>query len=292
MEVSTPAQAELIEVATGIRMNYRRVGRGEPLLLITGTSGSLGLWSPIEPGLVAAHDVISFDNRGLGATERGTGELSMRSMADDAAALLDALGVERAHVLGWSLGSAVAQELALAYPQRIAALVLYGTWGRLDGFQSALFPALASPWETGDLEAALTVLGLAFSPELLDSPQFEALMEQFLPLFPSTEAQIAATSEQWAADRAHDTLDRLHEITAPTLVIAGEQDLLTPRWQCQAVAERIPGARYECFTGPGSSHALAIERSEEFVALVRGFLAEHHVKPARGRGPRPAAVGL
>jgi pimeloyl-ACP methyl ester carboxylesterase len=277
MEASAPAETQVVEVATGIRMNYRRVGRGDPLMLIMGTSGSLGLWAAVEPGLADAHEVISFDNRGLGGSERGDGEISMRSLADDAAALLDALGIERAHVCGWSLGSAVAQELALAHPQKVGALVLYATWGRLDGFMTSMLAALSHPWETGDIETALTALGLAFSPELLNSPDFEALMEQFLPLFPSTETQIATTREQWEADRAHDTLDRLPEISAPTLVIAGEQDLLTPPWQCRAVAERIPGARYECFSGPGSSHGLAMERSEEFTALVTGFISEHRL---------------
>jgi pimeloyl-ACP methyl ester carboxylesterase len=274
LDASAPAETQLVKVATGIQMNYRRVGHGDPLLMIMGTSGSLGLRGQVEPGLVEAHEVISFDNRGLGASEPGEGELSMRSMAGDTVALLDAIGVERAHVCGWSLGSAVAQELALAHPDRVGALVLYGTWGRVDGFQTALLSALSHPWETGDLEAALTALGLAFSPELLSSPEFEALMEQLQPLFPSTEAQIAATARQWRADLEHDTLDRLHEISAPTLVVAGEQDLLTPPWQCRAVADRIPGARYECLSGPGSSHALAFERTEEFVALVRGFLGE------------------
>jgi pimeloyl-ACP methyl ester carboxylesterase len=199
----------------------------------------------------------------------------MRSLAADTAALLDALEIERAHVLGWSLSSAVAQELALAHPDRVAGLVLYGTWGRIDGFQRSILSALRYPWDTGDLEAALSALGLAFSPELLNSPEFESMLEEFLPLFPQTESQIRATAEQWQADLEHDTLDRLPGIAAPTLVIAGEQDLLTPPWQCQAVAERIPGARYELLTGPGSSHALMMERAEEFIALVLGFVQEH-----------------
>jgi pimeloyl-ACP methyl ester carboxylesterase len=101
------------------------------------------------------------------------------------------------------------------------------------------------------------------------------MLEQFLPLFPQTEAQIRTTAEQWRACAEHDTLDRLPGIAAPTLVVAGEQDLLTPPRQGQAVAERIPGARYELLTGPGSSHALMMERAEEFIALVLGFLQEH-----------------
>jgi pimeloyl-ACP methyl ester carboxylesterase len=135
-----------------------------------------------------------------------------------------------------------------------------------------MLTALRHPWETGDIEAALTALGLAFSPELLNSPEFESMLEQFLPLFPQTEAQVHATLEQWHADEQHDTLDRLSGISAPTLVIAGEQDLLTTPRQCRAVAERIPRARYELLTGPGSSHALMMERSEEFVTLVLEFL--------------------
>jgi pimeloyl-ACP methyl ester carboxylesterase len=240
-----------------------------------GTSGSLGFWEPLVAPFAERHRVIAFDSRGLGQSERGDGRITVASLAADAAALLDALDIERAHVLGWSLGSAVAQELALAYPDRVGGLVLYGTWGRMDGFMRAMLTALRHPWETGDMEAALTALGLAFSPELLNSPDFESMLKEFLPLFPQTEAQIRTTVEQWQADEEHDTLDRLAGIGAPTLVIAGQQDLVTPPWQCHAVAERIPGARYELLTGPGSSHALMMERPEEFVALVLGFVQEH-----------------
>jgi pimeloyl-ACP methyl ester carboxylesterase len=267
----------LVPVATGVRLNVSQTGTGEPLLLIMGTSGSLGFWEPLVAPFAQRHRVIAFDSRGLGQSDRGEERITMASLAADAAALLDALEVERAHVLGWSLGSAVAQELALAHTDRVGGLVLYATWGRLDGFMRAMQTALRHPWETGDVEAALTALGLAFSPDLLNSPDFESMLEEFLPLFPQTAAQIRTTAEQWQADEEHDTLDRLPGIGAPTLVIAGEQDLLTPPWQCQAVAERIPGARYELLTGPGSSHALMMERSEEFIALVLGFLQEHPV---------------
>lgn len=267
--------ATRVPVATGIRLNVSQTGTGEPLLLIMGTSGSLGLWEPLVAPLAEQHRVIAYDNRGLGQSDRGAERITMASLAADAAALLDALEIERAHVLGWSLGSAVAQELALAHPERVGGLILYATWGRGDGYMRAMLTALRHPWETGDIESALGALGLAFSPELLDSPEFEPLVEQLLPLFPQTEAQIRTTCEQWEADEHHDTLDRLGGIGAPTLVIAGEQDLLTPPAQCREVAERIPGARYELFTGPGSSHVLMMERAEEFIPLVLGFMQEH-----------------
>ena len=91
------------------------------------------------------HRVIAYDSRGLGQSERGEERMTMASLAADAAALLDALEIERAHVLGWSLGSAVAQELALAHPDRVGGLVLYATWGRADGFMRAMLSACAIP---------------------------------------------------------------------------------------------------------------------------------------------------
>lgn len=267
--------ATLVPVATGVRLNVSQTGTGEPLLLIMGTAGSIGFWEPLVAPFAEQHRVIAYDSRGLGQSERGDKRITMSSLAEDAAALLDALQIERAHVLGWSLGSAVAQELALAHPDRVGGLILYATWGRGDGYMRAMLTAIRHPWETGDMEAAFTSLGLCFSPQLLQSPEFEPLVEQLLPLFPQTETQIRTTCEQWQADEEHDTLDRLAGIGAPTLVIAGEQDVLTPPWAGQEVAERIPGARYELLAGPGSSHVLMMERAEDFIALVLGFVQEH-----------------
>jgi pimeloyl-ACP methyl ester carboxylesterase len=94
--------ATLVRVATGVRLNVSQTGTGEPLLLIMGTSGSLGLWEPLVAPFAARHRVIAFDNRGLGQSERGAERITMASLAVDAVALLDALEIERAHVLGRS----------------------------------------------------------------------------------------------------------------------------------------------------------------------------------------------
>jgi pimeloyl-ACP methyl ester carboxylesterase len=264
-------------VRTGVTLNYEESGTGAPLLLITGTSASIPLWGEMISRLAQSHRVIAFDNRGLGGSERGTGPITAASLAEDAAALLEALELPRAHVLGWSLGSAATQELALAHPDRVASAVLYGTWGRCDGFQRAVIGALRTPYAHRDMEAALAASGLAFSPQLLDHSDFEQLLEPLLPAFPQTAEQMQVTVEQWDADLAHDTIDRLAAITTPTLVVAGEQDLLTPPWQAQTVAETIPGARYEFVTGPGSSHGMHLERPDELTKIVTGFLTEHPV---------------
>lgn len=268
-----------VALRTGITMNYERSGSGEPVLLVMGTAGSLGLWQSVTASLAERHDVIAFDNRGLGGTERGRGDMTVAGLAEDTAALLEALEVERAHVIGWSLGSAIGQELALGHPERVASLVLYGTWGRADGFQRAVITALRHPWASAEMDDAFAALGMAFSPQLLDSPDYPAMLEQLAPLFPQTEGQIRATVEQWDADLAHDALDRLGQVAAPTLVVVGEQDLLTPHWQSEAVAKLIPDARFERLDGPGSSHALHLERTEEWLELISGFLREHPLDP-------------
>jgi pimeloyl-ACP methyl ester carboxylesterase len=268
----------IAHVRTGVGLHYEIAGEGEPLLLVMGTSGAIGLWAEKVPRLAQRYQVIAFDNRGLGGSERGEGLITAASMAEDASALLEALEIPKAHVLGWSLGSAVAQEMALTHPQQVASAVLYATWGRCDGFQRSMFTALRHPYATRDMEAALAIAGLAFSPQLLDHPDFLQLLEPMAPFFPQSEEQMAVTTEQWDADLMHDTLDRLGGIAVPTLVVGGEQDLLTPPWQSKAVADRIPGARYELLTGPGSSHCLHLERPEDLVGVVTDFLAEHPFK--------------
>jgi pimeloyl-ACP methyl ester carboxylesterase len=262
-------------VSTGVTLNYEITGEGDPLLLIMGTSGSILLWGELVQRLAQEYRVIAFDNRGLGGSDRGEGSISVASMAEDASALLAALDIPRAHVMGWSLGSAIVQELALAHPEQVATAIMYATWGRCDGFQRSMLAALRHPYVTRDIETALAAAGLAFSPQLLDNPEFEKMLEPMLPAFPQNEDQMQVTVEQWDADLAHDSLDRLGDITAPTLVIVGEQDLLTPPWQAKAVADAIPGAHFELLTGPGSSHGVHIERPEDVVRVVTGFLNEH-----------------
>ena len=266
-----------VHVRTGVTLHHETTGEGDPLLLVMGTSGAIPLWGEMVGRLAQTHRVIAYDNRGLGGSERGDGPISVASLAEDASALLEALEVPRAHVLGWSLGSAIAQELALAHPEQVASAVMYATWARADGFQRAVLSALRLPYAVRDMEAALAVAGIAFSPQLLDHPDFGAVLGPMLPAFPQDDAQMQVTVEQWDADLAHDTLDRLGDIAAPTLVVVGEQDLLTPPWQAEKVAEAIPGAQYELVTGPGSSHGMHLERPEDLVRLVTAFLAERTV---------------
>ncbi len=240
---------------------------------MTGTCLSMPHWpQPVVDTLAADYRVIVYDHRGMGASSPTDREVSMRSLAGDAAALLDHLEVGASHVLGWSLGSAVAQELALARPDLVASLALYATWGRADGFLRSMLAAVRSPWAHGDAVTGVAALGVAYSPEGLESPELLAALAAAQPFMPHTPEQIAMTVRQWDADAAHDSLDRLAGITAPTTVIVGEQDLLTPPRLSRAVAERIPGARFVLVDGVGSSHGMMYERLDEWLDHVREHL--------------------
>jgi pimeloyl-ACP methyl ester carboxylesterase len=266
---------DLIDLDTGARLHYRRIGAGEPLLLAMGTAASLGMWKPVETSLADGFDLVSFDYRGLGDSERGNGTINVATLAEDAHALLESLSIPRAHVLGWSLGSVVAQELALSHPEQVASLVLYGTWGRPDGVMAALMTALKYPWETGDLATALATLGVVYSAEFLASDEFAEFLAWTAPLTPTTPEQIQTVAEQWEADINFDSLDRVATIAAPTLALTGEHDIITPPRHGRAVAERIPGATFELMTGTGASHGLMFERTDDFLRTVLSFLEQH-----------------
>jgi pimeloyl-ACP methyl ester carboxylesterase len=266
----------LLDVSTGVRLDSVEFGDSgaDPLLLLCGSAHSYALWTEFAQALAVRHRVICYDYRGIGNSERGRGPLSVAGLAEDAAALLDVLGIERFHVLGWSLGSAVAQELALAHPERVGGLVLWGTWPAVDGFQRAMFAALRHPWASGDVAAGLAALSLAFSREFLDAPEAAARLAASLPAFPHTESQVLTACEQFDADLAHDTRGRLGDVKARTLVLVGERDVITPEWQGTAVAQAIPGARLEVFRGPHSAHAVGLERAAEVIPRVLQFLAQ------------------
>jgi pimeloyl-ACP methyl ester carboxylesterase len=266
---------DLIDLDTGARLHFRRIGAGEPLLLAMGTAASLGMWKPVETTLADHFDLVSFDYRGLGDSERRDGTISAATLAQDTHALLQSLSIPRAHVLGWSLGSVVAQELALSHPEQVASLVLYGTWGRPDGVMTALMTALKYPWETGDLATALATLGIVYSAEFLASDEFAEFLAWTAPLTPTTPEQIQTVAEQWQADLDFDSLDRVAAIAAPALALTGEHDIITPPRHGRSVAERIPGATFELMTGTGASHGLMFERTDDFLRTVQTFLEQH-----------------
>jgi pimeloyl-ACP methyl ester carboxylesterase len=227
------------------------------------------------PALSRAFQVIVFDNRDAGRSSRATGPYTVGDMADDVAGLLDGLQIERAHVLGVSMGGMIAQEFALRHPQRLIKLVLTSTaasTGRARFDPVSVWSFVKQHDATGLVFAAQQFLWL-FSTDFVRNHE---AVEQTLSLLASNPNPVSpdAYDRQAQAYVQHDALDRVGAIEAPTLVVSGERDRVTPPWLCRELAEAIPDATLYTVSGPGSSHVLPLERPGEYNKLVLSFLQE------------------
>ncbi|TAK57092.1 MAG: alpha/beta fold hydrolase [Dehalococcoidia bacterium] len=249
----------------------------EPLLLIMGFMMNAAAWASQVPAFAERYRVVAFDNRGAGRTTQPEAAYSIPQMAGDAAGLLDHLGIASAHVLGASMGGMIAQELAIRHPARVRGLVLACTTpgGPYSAGYGELRAGTARANEVDDVATALTpelvgeFLGQLFTPEFLANPGpgFGQMAASFVQ-YPQT---LAGLKGQAVAIAAHDAYDRLGQIAAPTLVIAGDADPLIDPANSRILAERIPGAELRLM--PGLRHGFNVERPDEFNAIVLEFLA-------------------
>jgi 3-oxoadipate enol-lactonase len=261
-----------LNVHTGVRIYYERVGKGPPLVLIMGTGLDHSCWIPQIDAYREMFDCICFDNRETGKTHAPEGPLTTRLMAEDTAALMDALGLQHVHVSGLSLGSCIAQELALMRPQSVETLQLHGTWGRAHGYAARKFNAQIRLLDELDLESFYQINVLWFiTPEYMYRypDRVRGQIDSIVKAAPSR----AVLKKQYLADLNHDTLDRLHKIEAPTLVTVGSFDLAVPPMYGREVAEAIPNAEFVVFQGGGHLHN--IECPEEFNKVTLDFLRKH-----------------
>jgi pimeloyl-ACP methyl ester carboxylesterase len=264
---ATPTTSSATVSVNGIDLYYEERGSGPPLLVIPGLSGTGFTIPALEPHFRS----ITLDNRGAGRSSAPPGPYTTRLMADDAAALLDHLGIDRAHVLGFSLGGMIAQELALAHPERVGRLVLNGAFARPNH-------ALVDPWIAlwdqaygGKIDLVtfnLWLLGWLLTPAFMTQPDLVAAAIAAPDPYPATAQGVAG---QTAAVRAHDTLDRLGQIAAPTLVLVGAQDILTPVFYAEELAKGIPGATLKVLD-PGG-HSVLFEYADAANAALLAFLS-------------------
>ena len=228
-----------------------------------------------SPSSPPGSSVVLVDNRDAGRSSRTDHPYTIADMADDVAGLLDALDIQRTHLLGLSMGAMIGMEFALRHADRLDRLVLAGPGAA--PARSAVDPISIWNWvkandPSGEVFGAQQFTWL-FSSAFLRNQQ---AVQDTIALLASNPNPVDAEAydRQAQAYLQFDALDRLGGITAPTLVIVGEQDLLTPPWVAREVADGIPGARFELVTGDGSSHLLPLERPDDFNQLVTNFLAE------------------
>jgi len=253
------------KLPTDVDLYYEEHGKGDPLLLIMGTGADHRFWAAQVPAYAERYRTIVYDSRGVGrSTVPADPETcTMAAMADDAAHLLDHLGLESAHVAGLSLGSTVAQELALRHPARVRTTQLHGTWGRSDEWFIRMIETLEEPVKHGDMAAFIRyALMWITSPTFLEEQRdtVRAMEEEFLKEPPHPRGVLGHIH----ADKTHDALERLGGIRCPVLVTAGQMDVQVPPRYGRAVAERIPDARFHLFEGPHASHLACLEMAEEF----------------------------
>jgi pimeloyl-ACP methyl ester carboxylesterase len=259
-----------IEIEGGRTINYAVSGDGPPLLLIRGLGGQGVDWGTTAERLASRFRVITFDNRDAGANEPETAAYSIDDMADDAAGLLRALGIDKAHVIGHSMGGFIAQHLALNHPDLIDHLILVGT-SPLAGaaLGQPLVPPTEEEWVADPVERTRKRAPESHAPGYFDThaDELEAMAQLAATNRMTREGyarQIAAISD------THNVRDRLGEIDIPTLVIHGDVDPLVGLKGGQLLAQGIPGATLKVY--PGVGHHPFREAAEDFHRDVDAFL--------------------
>jgi pimeloyl-ACP methyl ester carboxylesterase len=250
------------------RIVWEAAGEGPPILLIHGLGYARWGWGPVVGPLARRFRVLTFDNRGIGESEVPQGPYTARELANDALGVLDEAGVERAHVVGTSLGGMVAQELALAYPERVDRLVLACTTpgGAAAHPMPARTVALLGEAATLAPEVALH----RFVENALATGADDELVERIFRLRLEHPPNPDGWQAQAAAGATFDALDRIGGIRAPTLILHGTDDGVVDVRNAALLAERIPDARVELFEGCG--HLFFWEQPERFVRAVEEFL--------------------
>ena len=265
---------------------HRFQGSGPPLVLLTGLGAKGTSWQPFLAHAAAQRRVLTIDPRGSGEAPALDGPVTLRELAADVLDVLDHVGLERAAVVGRSMGGMIAQELALLAPERVGALVLASTTGRVDAHLASVFRLWADLAEVG------VPAELRHRSSLLWCLGGDAL-ERPGPARAYLEAKIRTDragdyARQARACAEHDALHRLPGLQHPALVISGSDDRLTPPPHAEALAKALPRARLRLV--PGAGHLVYLERPETFARQVLGFLSQEHRDEPPGDATCPVAT--
>jgi 3-oxoadipate enol-lactonase len=257
----------------GIDIHYLVEGEGpETVLLINGLADDLETWAYQVPALLeAGYRVVRFDNRGIGSTDKPVGPYSAELLADDAKALADFLGLNDYHVMGVSMGGMIAQRFALKYPEAVRTLTLACTYAAPGPFCSRMFRMWADAAQVMGVPFVMRDVTLwAFTLDFFQSREDE--LAEFETAMRYLDQPVHAYLAQLAVIQNHDETANLGELTVPTLVLAGEQDILIPTALSHDLHELIPHSTWK--TTPGG-HGCVWEYPDEFNSVFVDFLREN-----------------
>jgi 3-oxoadipate enol-lactonase len=264
--------------ANGRRLYYELHGEGEPLVCVMGLAADTFAWTLQVPAFSARHRTLIFDNRDVGRSTLAEDEYEIKDMAGDAFALADALGLEAFHLLGLSMGGAIAQEMALAEPERVRTLTLGLTFAAGGAYGRKLSEVWAARVHRLSHEERVDELMLLCnSEEFFENPEAVAALRGLMLENPHPQPP-EAFARQLAASSRHDARDRLASLSMPVHVIGAERDILVPVWKSRELASLIPGARLTVIEK--APHGANVEHAEEFNRAVLEFIAERAAAPA------------
>ena len=254
----------------GAKIYWEEHGEGPPVLLIMGLSFTLDMWFRILPEVSRFYRTIIFDNRGIGRSDVPSGPYSIRTLATDAVAVLDAAGVEAAHVVGASMGGMIAQEMALSYPHRVLSLALgctsySGLFSKWPRFRQG--PSSIAWFRSDRLARERSFRNILYARETPD-----ALIEEDIRIRIACNWTFRGVMSQLSGILLWNSYGRLPRVKVPTLVMHGDEDHLLPPQNGKIVASRIPGARFELL--PNAGHMLTTDQPEATLMHLLRFLAE------------------
>lgn len=261
-----------------INIYYEIHGEGYPFVLIRGLSSSLDSWHPYSIKEFSKNfKTVLFDNRGAGKTDVSEGKYSAKMMADDTIGLMDALQLEKAYVLGFSLGGCIAQEMVLNYPNRITKLILTSSWsGDSHGIVTPIpeknpFPKLYEFILQGEYEKGARVLTNSLFPDnyLENNPELiDKIIKNYMEHIPS----LKGFEGQAAYIETFDTYDKLPEINIPTLILHGTEDVILPVENAKILAERISNSELILFEETG--HGMNVQVNKLWTQNIIEFLTK------------------
>ena len=255
----------------GIRLHYEVLGRSgaTPVLRIQGLGADKHGWDMQRFPMALQYRVIALDNRGAGRSDKPFGTYTLEQMADDAIAVLDDVGVEKAHIVGASMGGAITQIIGLKYPERVMSLTLACTACRNHPWRRELLHG----WATTATEQGVGAMTREAARWVIGPRSFRRLLPAFGWLGPLA---MGRTSHAFVAqvrailDVDDSISDQLALVTAPTLVLVGNQDILTPRGDSEEIADRMPNA--ELVVISGAAHGFMVEHASTFNRVLLEFL--------------------
>ena len=271
----------------GTKIYWDEQGQGAPVLLIMGLGYTSAMWNRTRPVLAQQYRTLAFDNRGVGLSDVPLGPYSIATMASDAAAVLDAAGIARAHVFGVSMGGMIAQEFALQYPARTRSLIL--------GCTSPGGPsAVLAESKVADVLMArgmtLEQAREAILPYIYDAATPREKIDEDTRVRQRWLPSPAGYMGQLLAIVAWEGYSRIAQITAPTLVIHGKSDALVPPANGELIAARIPGAKLVLLEH--ASHLFVTDQTQAAHKKILEFLLSHaDGEPRRKTGSHEPSQG-